>query len=84
MQMQAIQQMQNNPIAMMMQARNRGVSPMGFLQSIAGQNPMAAQVMKLMQGKNPQQLQTMVENMARERGTTVEQIAAQLGLQMPK
>ncbi len=78
-----MQQMQNNPIAMMMQARARGGSPIEFLRSIAGQNPMAAQAIRLMQGKNGQQLQTMVENMARERGVSVEQIAARLGLQMP-
>lgn len=55
---------------------------MQMLQQMAGQNPQAAQAMRLIQGKNPQQLRQTAENMAKQRGTSVEEIARQLGIPM--
>ena len=40
--------------------------------------------MNLIQGKNTEQLQQIAENMARQRGTTIEEIARQYGLPMNK
>ena len=42
-----------------------------------GGNPM-----QMLQGKNPQQLRQTAENMAKQRGTSVEEIARQLGIPM--
>lgn len=56
---------------------------MQMLQQLAGRNPQAAQVMKMIQGKNQQQLRSMAENMCRERGVSIEQVAQQLGIQIP-
>ena len=56
---------------------------MQLLQQMAGRNSQAAQVMQMIRGKNPQQLRTMAENMCRERGTSVEQVARQLGISLP-
>ena len=61
-----------------------GASAMQFLQQMAGQNPMVSQAMSLIQGKNTEQLQQIAENMARQRGTTIEEIARQYGLPMNK
>ena len=47
-------------------------------------NPRAAQAMRMLQGKTPDQLRTMAENMAKERGTTVEEIARSMGIKLPK
>ena len=73
--------MMNNP---MIQAAMSGASAMQFLQQMAGQNPMVSLAMSLIQGKNTEQLQQIAENMARQRGTTIEEIARQYGLPMNK
>ena len=51
-----------------------------MLQQLASSNPQAAQALQLLSGKTPQQLQQIALNMARERGTTVEDVARQLGI----
>ena len=56
---------------------------MQMLQQLAGRNPQAAQVLRMVQGKTPQQLRSMAENMCRERGVSIEQVAQQLGIQIP-
>lgn len=75
--------MNNNPLAMMMQMMQRGGNPMQILAQMAGQNPQAAQAIRIIQGKSPQQLRQTAENMAKERGTTVEEIARQMGINLP-
>lgn len=70
----------NNPMMAMVQMAMGGMRPAQFLQQIAGQNPMAAQAMNLIQGKSPEQLREIAENMAKQRGTTVEEIAQKYGL----
>ena len=72
----------NNPMMAMLQMARNGGNPMQMLQQMAGQNPQAAQAMRLIQGKNPQQLRQTAENMAKQRGTSVEEIARQFGLPM--
>lgn len=67
----------NDPI---LQAAMGGMRPAQFLQQMAGQNPMAAQAMNLIQGKTPEQLYQTADNMAKQRGTTVEEIARQYGI----
>ena len=74
----------NNPFAMMMNLARAGGNPMQLLQQLAGRNPQAAQIMQMMQGKNQRQLRTMAENMAKERGTSLEQVVKQLGIPMPR
>lgn len=72
----------NNPMMAMMQMMQSGRNPMQLLQQMAGQNPQAAQAMRLIQGKNPQRLRQTAENMAKQRGTSIEEIARQLGIPM--
>lgn len=67
----------NDPI---LQAAMGGMRPAQFLQQMAGQNPMAAQAMNLIQGKTPEQLYQTANNMAKQRGTSVEEIARQYGI----
>ena len=69
-----------NPLLQLMQTAQRGGNPLAMLQQMAGSNPQAAQAYQLLNGKNPQQLQQIATNMARERGTTVEEVARQLGI----
>ena len=72
--------MMGNPLQMLMQAAQMGRDTMAMLQQMAGSNPQAAQAMRLMQGKTPQQLQQIATNMAQQMGTTPEAIAQSLGL----
>lgn len=69
-----------NPMQMMMQAMQGGQSPMQFLAQASGQNPVFQQMQQITQGKTPQQLMQIAENMAKERGTTLQAVAQQMGL----
>ena len=64
----------NNPLMMLLQAAQGGGDPIQILSQLAGNDPMMAQALKMVQGKTPDQLRRMAENMARERGTSPEAI----------
>lgn len=74
--------MMNNPIMALVNAARSGGNPMQLMQQMAMQDPRIAQAQQMMQGKSPQQLRTMAENMARERGTTVQDVARGLGIRI--
>lgn len=57
---------------------------MNLLQQMAHSNPQVNQVMQMVNGKNPQQLRQMAENVAKEKGTTIEQVAQSLGMSIPQ
>ena len=65
----------------MVQMVMNGGNPMTMLQQMG--DPRAMQALNMLQGKSPAQLQQMAMNMARERGTTVEDVARSLGIQIP-
>ena len=64
----------NNHLMMLLQAAQGGGDPIQILSQLAGNDPMMAQALKMVQGKTPDQLRRMAENMARERGTSPEAI----------
>ena len=66
-------------IQMMMQAAQRGMTPQQFFQQ-HGQDPQISQLAKIAPGKDRDQLMKTAENMAKERGTTLEEIARQMGI----
>ena len=70
----------NNPVFALVQAMQQGRNPMALMQSMARQNPQVAQALQMMQGKSPQQLQSMAQNMARERGIDLNQMLRDLGI----
>lgn len=72
--------MMNNPAMQIVSMLQSGKNPGQILAALSRNNPQVNQVMKMMQGKSPQQLQQMAQNMAAERGTTVEDVAKQLGI----
>lgn len=74
----------NNPTMAMIQAAMSGMHPAQYLQNMAGRNPMVTQAMNLIQGKTPEQLQQIADNMAKQRGTTVDEIARQYGIPIPQ
>lgn len=74
----------NHPMQLMMQMMRGGGNPMQMIQQMAGQNPQMANLMKLIEGKSPQQLRQTAENLAKQRGTTVAEIARQIGMMQNK
>ena len=56
----------------------RASGPEKALQQMAGQNPAAAQAMKMIEGKNPQQINQIAANMARERGVDINALTQQI------
>lgn len=59
-------------------------NPMQFFAQTARSVPQVAQVMRMMQGKSPAEFKAIVENMAKERGTTLERIIADMGFTLNK
>ena len=74
---------QNNPMAQVMQMLQGGQNPATVLDMLSGVSPQVRQVKDIMRGKSPAELEQMARNMARERGTTIEDIARSLGIQVP-
>ena len=75
--------MVGNLLAAMMQMMRSGGNPMYLLQQMAAQDPQVFQAMRMIQGKSPQQLRSMAENMAKERGVSLESMANQMGITLP-
>lgn len=70
----------NNPVMALVQAMQQGRNPITLMQAMAQQNPQVAQALQMMHGKSPQQLQSMAQNMARERGVDLNQMLRQMGI----
>lgn len=70
----------NNPVLMIAQLARMGRNPESILQSIVQQDPRVRQAMQMFQGKSTQEMEAMVRNMCKERGTTPEELARSLGL----
>lgn len=47
-----------------------------------GNNPRYAQIMQIIQGKNPQQLEQYVRNLYQSQGQDINNIASQFGLKI--
>lgn len=69
----------NNLFTLLQIARNGG-NPMQMLGQMASQDPKLQQAMKLIQGKNLAQLRQTAENIAKERGLSIEEVAQKLGI----
>ena len=74
---------QNNPMQLMMQIRNSS-NPMQMMNQIAQSDPRFAPAMQIINGKQPNQLRSIAENMMRERGLDPVAFAQQFGLTLPK
>ena len=72
--------MTNNPIFNLISLARTGGNPIMLMQQMAGRDPRAQQALQMVQGKTTDKLRQMAENMAKERGTTVDEIARCIGL----
>lgn len=75
--------MVNNPMSQLVAAINSGRNPEMLLQQMARTDPRVAQAMRMIHGKNPQQLRDIAQNMAKERGVNLEDVARSLGISIP-
>lgn len=75
--------MMNNPVMSMLSAMQSGRNPSLILRQLATTNPQARQVMQMVNGKSPDQLRQMAENLAANQGTTIEDVARSLGISIP-
>lgn len=73
----------NNPMLALMQAMRSGQNPQNLLMNMARQDARVRQAMELTRGKTPQQMRQIAENMARERGLDLNDVARQLGITIP-
>lgn len=71
--------MMNNPMNMLTSMLRCGMSPEAAFNRLLQSDPRAAQIQRMTAGKSREQLYQMVNNMCRERGTTPEEVARQLG-----
>ncbi len=78
-----MQMMGNNPIMQMMGMLQNSNNPRAVMEKLASQNPQLQQVMGLAQGKTPQQLQQMAENLAKEKGVNLQEFMKQIGINRP-
>lgn len=76
--------MNNNFLFQALNMMRGGMNPMGLVQQTIGQNPRMNQAITMIRGKDQKQLRQIAENMARERGTTLEEIASQCGIKLPE
>lgn len=75
--------MMNNPMLQMIGLLRNSKNPMAMLENMAQSNPQIRQFMQVIGGKSEQELREIAQNMAKERGTSVEDIARQLGITIP-
>ena len=72
-----------NPLMQLGSMLAFGKTPEQALNVLAQQNPQVQQALKMLSGKNPAELEQIARNMAKERGTTIEDVARSLGVQIP-
>lgn len=72
-----------NPVLQMVGMLRSGKDPRQFLMQMAQNDPQVRQVVQIMQGKSQSELRQLADNIAAERGTTVEDVARQLGIMIP-
>lgn len=75
--------MTNNPLVSLMGLVRNGGNPQAMLNQMAQSDPQVRKVLQMMQGKSPAELRRIADNIAAERGTTVEDVARQLGITIP-
>ena len=72
-----------NPMQLI-QMIQRGGNPNQIIGQLIQQHPAVRQAAQFMNGKTPQQIQSEVQKMAAQRGVDLNQLAKQLGTQLPK
>ena len=75
--------MMMNPMQLIQMIRVGG-DPTQILTQMSRTNPMVGQVMRMTNGKTPNEMRNMAQEMARQRGVNLNQLAESMGLKLPK
>lgn len=73
----------NNPMFSVINMIRAGKNPGAIIEQLAMSDPRVKQAQQMISGKSEQELYNMVNNMCRERGTTLDDFARSLGIQIP-
>ena len=71
--------MMNNPMQLLQMLRG-AQNPMQMMMSMFGSNPQFNQIMQLVQGKSPQELEQYVRNAYKSNGQDINAVLKQFGL----
>lgn len=74
----------SNPVLQLVSMARSGGNPMAMLQQMAGSDPRIGQFWGMINGKSAQQLRQMAENVAKERGLDMNEVARSLGMTLPE
>lgn len=70
-----------NPLQLM-QAVQRGANPSQLIMQLAQNNPAVRQAMQAVNGKTPDQIRDMAQQLASQRGIDLTQLTRQLGIKL--
>ena len=73
--------MLNNPLQLIGMLKNSN-NPMEIVRQMFGNNRRYAQIMQIILGKNPKQLEQYVRNLYQSQGQDINNIASQFGLKI--
>lgn len=71
-----------SPMQLMQMARSG--NPMQVLMQMGKTNPQVGQVLQMVNGKTPAEMQRMAYDIAKQRGVDLNQLAQQLGVRLPR
>lgn len=71
---------QNDLMPQLIQAARAGKDPRDVLPGLARQYPVVKQAMEIISGNAPEQVTSMIQSMAAERGATIGQLINMLGI----
>lgn len=72
-----------NPMQLIQMIQSSG-NPMQMLNQMGRQNPTVGQVIRMMNGKTPDEMRNMAYQAAKERGVDLNQLANQMGIKLPE
>ena len=70
----------NNPVLALVQAMQQGRNPINLMQQFAGNDPRMGQFMQMIQGKKPQEIRNITQNVASELHVDLNQMLRDLGI----
>lgn len=75
--------MNNNPMQMF-QALQHSANPQQMVLQMAQRNPSIQRAMKMINGRTPEQIYDMAQQMANQYGQNLQQLAQQLNVRLPR
>lgn len=69
-----------NNFVQLANAMRQGANPQQIFMQMAQQDPRVGQALQMIQGKSPQELRQMAENLAKERGVDLNAFMQQFGM----